>query len=171
MANYEAWIQRNLSDEQALSAEQRATLQKYHAHLRRKGDQPGSRYNAVALARDLGKYLKGKPFEAPATSPEQYLGFVDDVIMGYEQDTRQSKGSHLGQFCKWMGRQDVLAVLPAFKRRRRLPDRALPPEDDLATMPKGAQSPRDRAIVMVLSDGGVREGRGREPEAQARPPG
>jgi integrase len=156
MANYEAWIQRILSDEQALSAEQRATLRKYDAHLKRQGSMPGSRYNAVALARDLGKHFQGKPYEA--CSPDAYLGFVDDVLMAYEQDTRQSKGSQLAQFCKWMGRKDVLDVLPKFKRRRRLPTRTLPPEADLAVVPKAAQLPRDRAIVMVLRDGGVREG-------------
>lgn len=84
MANYEGWIERILTKDEGLSDEQRAKLRAYNAWMRRNGNAPGTRYNALVLLRDLGRHLKGQPYEN--RSPEGVLGFVDEVLMDYEQE-------------------------------------------------------------------------------------
>lgn len=167
MPNYEAQTATMLADPD-LGEAQRATLTDYHAWLLGREAKPGSIYNHLSVARAFGRHLRGKDFREAET--QDWQGFVATWRATYKVATRHTKGTALRFFARWLHRSepgeypDVVAHL-RFKRPELLP-RNLPTAADVLLTARAADNARDRVLVLVLADGGIRAGEAAELQLQ-----
>lgn len=137
-------------------------LQKYNDFMRLKGVKTGSRITSITVIRDMSNKL-GKVIDKSITKDEieKYLL----LICNQKWATQQRKRATIKVFFKWLygirKKDKYPSIVDWIERPIKNGEKELLPEDlltyeEILKMASSTDSPRDKALVMLLFDSGAR---------------
>jgi len=139
----------------------RRLVQEFDHRCTADGLNPGTKANYISTLIRVRKAL-GKPFKE-ATREDIEKTLVKFAKKGYSDNTLALRRIQLKRFYKWLLGNDE-NYPPAVKwiktrvKNNHLPHESLLSNNDIEKLAKACTNPRDRAIVLVLAESGVRIG-------------